>query len=135
MIVEAESEKLHQLLTQRQKLDKSLTAAADERIAACAFVEQTAGVRTADLRALSSFTLGLEVRTQTLIEALRRTDKQIEEQRKRLLKAEQDERSVSKLRAKRLTEWTLQTEREIEALAQEFWLLSHTRNPEGQKSC
>jgi flagellar biosynthesis chaperone FliJ len=135
VIAEAESEKLQLLLMQRQKLEKSLAAAGEERIAARSFVQQTQGVRTADLRALSSFTIGLEARTQTLTEALRRTDTQIEEQRKRLLKAEQDERSLSKLRAKRLKEWTLQNEREIEVTAQELWLLSHTKDTEGQKSC
>lgn len=135
MIVEAESEKVHQLLVQRKKLENSLAAASEERIVAYAFVQQAEGVCSSDLRALSSFTLGLEVRTQTLSEALHRIDKQLEEQRKRLLKAEQDERSVSKLKARRLAEWNLQAEREIETMAQELWLLSHTRNTEGQKSC
>ncbi len=135
MIVEAETEKLHQLLAQRLKIEKSLAAVREERIHACAFVQQKAGVGSADLRALSSFMLGLEARTQTLSQALRRTDKQVEEQRQRLLKAEQDERSLDKLKAKQLAEWNLQAEREIEATAQELWLLSHTRNKEGQKHC
>ncbi len=135
MAVEAETEKIRQLLAQRQKLEKSLEAASEERTGACSFVQQAEGVRGTDLRALSSFTLGLEARTQMLSEALQRMDKQIQEQRKRLLKAEQEERSLSKLRAKQLTEWTLQANREIETTAQELWLFSHTRNREGQKSC
>jgi flagellar biosynthesis chaperone FliJ len=131
MAVETESEKLSHLLLQRQKLEKSLLAASEERIAAYSFVRQPEGVRSADLRTLSSFILGLEARTQTLSEALRRVDKEIQEQRKHVLKAEQDERSLDKLRAKRLMEWNLEAAREIENTAQELWLLSHTRNTEG----
>jgi flagellar export protein FliJ len=131
MAVEAETEKIQQSLVQRQTLEKSLAALSEERMNACTFVQQTEGVRSTDLRALSSFTLGLEARTQMLSEALRRIDKQIEEQRARLLKAQQDERSVRKLKSKRLAEWNLRAEHEIETTAQELWLLSHTRNTEG----
>lgn len=127
---ENESERLRHLLLQRQKLENSLTAAREERIAAYASIQQPDGVRSADLRALSSFLLGLEARTQILSEALGRAEKQIVEQRKRLLKAEQDERSLDKLRAKQLTTWNLQAALEIEKTAQELWLLSHTRNTE-----
>jgi flagellar export protein FliJ len=130
MAAETESEKLHNLLLQRQKLENSLTAACEERIAAYASIQQLDGVRSADLRALSSFILGLEARAQTLSEALGRVERQIVEQRKRLLKAEQDKRSLDKLRSKQLTEWNLHTAREIENTTQELWLLSHTRNTE-----
>lgn len=130
MAAEAESEKLRNLMLQRQKLENSLTTVGEERIAACASVQRPDGVRSADLRTLSSFILGLEARTRTLSDALRRLDIQIAEQRKRLLRAEQDELSLDKLRTKRLTEWNLQSAREIENTAQELWLLSHTRNTE-----
>ncbi len=132
--VETETEKLHHFLSERQKQVKSLAAVREERIQASAFVQQTGGVRAADLRALSSFTVGLEARVQTLSHSLCRLDQQIEEQRKRLLNAERDERVLSKLKAKRLTEWNLQAEREIETTAQELWLLSYTRNREGEES-
>lgn len=130
MAAEAESEKLRNLMLQRQKLENSLTAAAQERIAACSSIQQPDGIRSTDLRALSSFILGIEARTQALSTALGRAENQIVEQRKRLLKIEQDERSLGKLRSKRLSEWNLQAAREIENTAQELWLLSHTRNTE-----
>ena len=130
MAAEAEREKLRNLLLQRQKLENSLTAVGEERIAACGSVQQPDGVTSADLRVLSSFILGLEARTHTLSEALRRVDIQTVEQQKRLLKAEQSERSLDKLRSKQLTEWNLHAALEIENTAQELWLLSHTRNTE-----
>ena len=130
MAAEAESEKLRNLMLQRQKLENSLKTVGEERVAASASVQRPDGVRSVDLRALSSFILGLEARTRTLSEALCRVNIQITEQRKRLLRAEQDERSLDKLRAKRLTEWELNSAREIENTAQELWLLSHTRNTE-----
>jgi hypothetical protein len=51
------------------------------------------------------------------------------------LKAERDERCVQKLRDKRLAQWTARVQHEIEATAQELWLISHTRDKEGPKSC
>ncbi len=128
MRVESEKARLQDLIAHRKRLEKAIAAAREERAQASAFVHSSSEPLAGDLRALSLFTLGLETRSNTLLEAIGRLDRSIAEQQQRLLKAEQDQRCVSKLRAKRLSEWNLQAEREIEATAQELWLFSHTTN-------
>lgn len=134
MRVEAETAKLQQLLGQQKRLENSLVNLKSERTEAAAFVHSAANPAGQDLRALSLFTLGLEARTRTVKEALAQVSELAEEQRKRLLEAERDERSLSKLRTKRFEEWRLQSEREIEASAQELWLFSHTKTKEDPSS-
>ncbi len=126
--VESETARLQNLFAQRKRLEQSLASIHQERVSASAFVQAEQAPSPGDLRALSLFTLGLEARTKTVREALTRADKSIAEQKQRLLKAEQDERALAKLRAKRLAEWELRAQREIETTAQELWLFSHTKN-------
>lgn len=128
MRVESETARLQDLFTQRKRLEQSLTSIREERTEASAFVQAAQPPSAGDLRALSLFTLGLEARTKTVREGLSRSERSITEQKQRLMKAEQDERALSKLRAKRFAEWESQAQREIETTAQELWLLSHTTN-------
>ncbi len=130
MRVDAESAKLQQLLGQQKRLENSLAGLQSERTSAAAFVHSVANPAAQDLRALSLFTIGLEARSRTVKEALAEMTELVEEQKKRLLEAERDARSLSKLRAKRFEEWRLHAEREIEATAQELWLFSHTKSKE-----
>ncbi len=128
MRVESETARLQDLFAQRKRLEQSLASIREERVSASAFVQAAQAPLAADLRALSLFTLGLEARTKTVREALSRAEKSITDQKQRLMKAEQDEQALSKLRAKRLAEWETQAQREIEITAQELWLFSHTTN-------
>ncbi len=124
--VETEFGRLQELIAQRNRVIKSLDSVGEERAEASAFVQHAQNPQSTDLRALSLFTLGLAARTKTLEQALAQNDSFILDQKNRLLKAQQDERSLSKLREKRLAEWNLAAEREIENTAQELWLFSHT---------
>ena len=124
--VETEFGRLQELMGQRKRLVQSLDSVTEERAEASLFVQQALSPQSTELRALSLFTLGLAARSKTLEQALVRNESSILEQKGRLLKAQQDERSLSKLREKRLTEWNLSAEREIENTAQEVWLFSHT---------
>ncbi len=126
MRVESETARLQDLFTQRKRLEQSLTSIREERTKASSFVQAAQPPSAGDLRALSLFTLGLEARTKTVREGLDRAEKSITEQKQRLMRAEQDERALSKLREKRLAEWESQAQREIETTSQELWLLSHT---------
>lgn len=130
---EAETAKLHDLNLQRNRLLRSIEAAREERLEASSFVHNQSGVPGADLRALSSFTLGVEARRKALENTLLRIDQMLHDQRQRLVKAEQNERSLSKLRETRLAEWRRDLDRETEISAQELWLFSHTTDKEGNK--
>lgn len=131
--VEAETAKLHDLNLQRNRLLQSIAAARQERLEASSFVQNQSGVPGADLRALSSFTLGVEARRKALENTLLRIEQMLQDQRQRLVKAEQNERSLSKLRETRLAEWRREFDRETEISAQELWLFSHTTDKEGNK--
>jgi flagellar export protein FliJ len=128
MRVESETTRLQDLFAQRKRLEQSLASIGEERMEASAFIQAAQTPSTGDLRALSLFTLGLEARSKTVREGLIRAEKSIAEQKQRLMKAEQDERALFKLREKRFAEWQSQAQREIEATAQELWLFSHTTN-------
>ena len=128
--VETEFSRLQELTAHRNRLVKSLTSVGEERAEASKFVQQTENPQSTDFRALSLFTLGLNARTKNLEQALAQNEGLIAEQKIRLTKAQQDERSLSKLREKRFAEWNLAAEREIENTAQELWLFSHTTSKE-----
>ena len=74
--------------------------------------------------------VGWEARKAAIAQAIDDHERQTCSQRMQVLRAEQDERALSKLRSRRFAEWTLQLERETETNAQELWLFSHTRDRE-----
>lgn len=127
MRLETETARLQELLAQKHRLERSLADLREEGLAAFTFVEGAPNAGSQDLRALSLFGIGVTSRARTTEEAIERISTLITEQRERLLEAERAERVLSKLRTKRLGEWDLQNQREIEATAQELWLFSHTR--------
>ena len=127
---EAERSRLQDLFGQRQKLEKLLAAVDEDRREATGFVQEADQPAAADLRALSSFMVGINSRARMIAEAAMKIERQISDQKIRLCKAEQDERCLNKLRARRYAEWKRQAEREIDATAQELWRCSHTTSRE-----
>ena len=134
MRVEAERARLQELIAQGHRLQKSLVSIEEERQEAAIFTQQSAALRGEHFRALSSFMVGWEGRKSAITRAIDQHERQIDQQKGRLLRSEQDERCLSKLRERRFGEWKDQVEREIEATAQELWLFSHTTNREDPKS-
>jgi flagellar export protein FliJ len=126
--VESETAKLTDLNRQLQHLQRSIVAAEEERKQACAFVQDRPVIQSADLRALSSFALGVEARVSSLKEALDKMESRVQDQQLVLRKAQQNERALERLRSRRLSNWRVQLERETEATAQELWLYSHTKH-------
>ncbi len=127
---DAETAKLQELFNHKRRFEILLSALQQERADASASIQQAPHTGAGDLRALSAFTLGLEARARTLREAIARNEVQTAEQKKRVIRAQQDELSLKKLREKRHSEWMAEAEREIENTAQELWLCSHTKNKE-----
>jgi flagellar export protein FliJ len=124
--VDAEKTRLQELVATHKRLENSLASLREERSAASAFVQGAPDTAAHDLRALSLFMLGLQSRANVLGEEISKLVHQIEQQKQQLLSAERDERVLSKLHDKRLAEWKLATQREIELTAQELWLFTHT---------
>jgi flagellar biosynthesis chaperone FliJ len=129
--VEAETAKLAGLNEQLQQLRRSLAEAQQQRKQACAFVQGEPMIQSADLRALSSFTLGIEARVNSLKEALVKMEQRVYDQQLLLRKAEQNEGALNRLRARGLSAWRVRFDRETEATAQELWLYSHTTDRDG----
>jgi hypothetical protein len=129
--VEAETAKLAGLNEQLQQLRRSFAAALEERKQACAFIQREPIIQSADLRALSSLTLGVEARVNSLNEALVKMEQRVHDQQLLLCKAEQNERTLNRLRSRGLSAWRVRFDRETEATAQELWLYSHTTDRDG----
>ena len=127
---ESARHRLQELIAQQKRLENSRTALDEERAAAAEFVRSANEPAAQDLRALSLFSLGLQGRRKALEEAIADITAQIAEQRRHLLAAEREERSILKLRDKRFAEWNLKVMREIETTSQELWLLAHTTSME-----
>jgi flagellar protein FliJ len=130
---ELERAKYQQLQLEKTRLERALQSAQEERLEASVFVHSDRAVYSADLRALSAFAIGIETRRKTLENALGRIQYALGQQRQKLLTAEQNEKSLEKLREKRLQEWHRDFERETEITAQELWLFSHTTEKDGSK--
>lgn len=81
-----------------------------------------------ELQALAAFQK--EMKTQRVALKARRVqcEAQIQEQRKRLLKARRDFRVLEKLKEQRWKSWTYLTEREIEATAAEAYISKWIRS-------
>jgi hypothetical protein len=124
-----EREKLNQLLAERARLEQSLASVAEERAEAHAFVRRREGAGSEDLRALSAFLLGSNARAAALRGSIERLEESIAGQRARVLRADRNERLLVKLKEKKLAEWRIETERELETLAQESWLAVHRQSP------
>jgi hypothetical protein len=129
--VEAETAKLAGLNERLQQLRRSLAAAQEEQKQAYTFVQGEPMIQSVDVRVLSSFTLGIEARVNSLKEALVKMEQRIHDQQLLLCKAEQNERALNKLRFRGLSAWSVQFDRETEAAAQELWLYSHTTDKDG----
>ncbi len=79
-----------------------------------------------EVAALTGFRSRIQNQRAKLKEACTRIEREIDEQRKRLLKARQDHRMLDKLREKRRAEWTYLNDRELEAIANESYLAQWT---------
>lgn len=79
-----------------------------------------------ELSSLTGFRKRVQDQRRALQQACARLERDIDEQRKKLLKARQDHRVLEKLREKRHTEWVYLNDREIENLAAEVYLAQWT---------
>jgi flagellar export protein FliJ len=80
-----------------------------------------------DLQALAAFQLRMKNERGSLKAARLQLEKQVAEQRTRLLKARRDFRVLEKLREKRWKEWQYLADREIEDVAAEAYLAKWAR--------
>lgn len=124
--LQIERGKLSALLAEEARLNDSLDNLARERSAAvqCLAKEQLFSL---DLRSLSSYLVGAELRANILRDQIRKNSQLVVGQRERLVEAERNLKLLVKLRQKQQVEWKAGLEREIEANAEESWLAVNFR--------
>ena len=120
--LKAEQGELSRLLAEEQRLQNSLHSIGNERREAIAYIQTTDSVTNTDLRALSGFLLGADNRVAGIRDAIQKNKARIQQQRQRVLAADRKLRLLVKLREKKHGEWVRETDRQLEASAQESWL-------------
>ncbi len=120
-----EREKMSQALADVARCEQALAALIAERAEAIEFVKRQPGAGNTELRALSSYLLGYEKRLQQVKKALEAARVKAAEQRQRVIAADRDERLILKLKQKKLAEWQVAADHEMETLAQESWNALH----------
>jgi flagellar export protein FliJ len=117
-----EKDKLHQLLAEAARLERSLASVNEERAEAVDFVRNRPEGSGAELRSLSAFLVGSDARATALRESIQRLGEAIAAQQARARVADRNERQLVKLKDKQLADWRAENDRELEILAHEAWL-------------
>jgi flagellar export protein FliJ len=125
--LQAEQLKLQRLIAEEQQLGNSLLALTTEQNAARTAFHPSASVAAADLRALSSFLVGMELASARLAEQIAAKQRVVEEQRSHVIAAERNVKLLEKLKAQRFAEWNHELDLQLETLAQEVWTSAHIR--------
>lgn len=81
-----------------------------------------------EFRALAAFQLRLRHERLSLLASRRNFEKLLAEQRKRLLKARKDCKTVENLKERRKTAWTYLNDRELETMAAESYISKWARS-------
>ena len=121
----AERDKLGQALAEIARIERAIASLAAERAAAIEFVKNEPGAGSAELRALSAYLLAYQSRVAELQKSLEVARLRAEEQRRRVIAADRDERLLIKLKAKQRAAWQAAADHELEILAQESWNAVH----------
>jgi flagellar export protein FliJ len=89
-------------------------------------------VKGSEFRALASFQVRLRSERLTLQKSRRLLEGQIDEQRKLLIKARKECKTVENLKEKRMQQWSYLHDRELENTAAESYISSWVRSNSGQ---
>ena len=122
-----EEAELRRIGAQAVALERAAVSLDEARTAAENGVRLLTPISGSDLKALAAYRLTAEKRRQMLLEKLIETQKQVVAQRGRLMEARRKHRLVEKLRERRLTEWTMESNREIEQNAADSYLAKFNR--------
>jgi flagellar export protein FliJ len=124
--LEIERSRLEALVAERRRAEEDLAQLSDERAAA----DKLLGSETVEgqaLAALDAHRYSLERAAGRLRAARADCERRIAAQRATVLAAERQVRLLEKLKERRLAEWRLENDRELEALASETFLAKWVR--------
>ena len=126
--METEQARLDELLLRESQLLQSLEDTSRDRAQSETGLLRSKSLDAADLAALDTYLRALHHQKRRLEKALAETRQAIDRQRQILTIAMRDYRLIEKLKDRRLEEWRLQFERELEAEATELHLAKRSRS-------
>ena len=124
---ELEKGKLQSLKSTSERLDQYRAATTKRIEDARTFVEQSEATMSEDLSALSTFESHMRRAITTIGRQREQLDRQITEQRDRVVEAERKVKLLEKLEARQLSGWTICRDKELEELAADSYLARLTR--------
>jgi hypothetical protein len=119
---EIERVMLQKLTTLQQKLIAARLAVVEETEGAAMHVKGASSIYGDDLRALALFERHSQRKLAGLEKQQRETGQQIAQQQARVREAERNVKLLENLKSKRLTEWSAQSNQELEELAADAYL-------------
>jgi flagellar export protein FliJ len=119
--LQQERETLARTSAAEQNAQSTLDAFHRERDTAREAMRMDAVIDGSELRSLSAYLTGCEPREHVLMRRLAVAQRAVGEQRQRTLEAERRVRLIEKLETRQLAEWTQETDRAMESVAQETW--------------
>src|SRR5579884_3110970 len=120
-----EQEKLSRAIAEETTVKRAIADLHRERALARETINSGGEISSADLRALSAFLLACDSREQALAQQLTVKRRQVAAQRAHLVEADRRLRLVEKLRERQFAEWSLATDRQLAAAAEETWAAVH----------
>ena len=119
---ELERSRLQGLLAQVRRIDDEKESCASQAVDARNQVTRSASVSGEELSALSAFERHIRNRTALLDQERHETQLQVRRQQTIVIEAERTVKLLLKLRQRKLTIWSLEEQKELEALAAESYL-------------
>ena len=123
--LQLERVKLQSLLEEQQRLTRDLHVLAEERKSAVSGLQSLPELQAFDLRSISAYLVGAEIRATQLQEQLTKRKVLANQQRERVMDAELQVRLLEKLREKKKTEWQIAFDKDLENNAAEAWLAAN----------
>lgn len=123
--LQLERVKLQGLLAEQARLNRDLKALQDERNDAVSGLQSLPKLEAFDLRSLSAYLVGAEIRGNQLREQLAKRTALVQKQQARVVDAELQVKLLDKLKDKKRSTWQAEYERDLEANAAEAWLAAH----------
>lgn len=118
-LLETEQARLNEKLAQLRAVEAGIEALNSTRRSEERRLHGASALEAGELQSLAAFLRAAAIRLLRLEEARITAAKALEEQRERVLKARREHRLLERLRDRRLAEWKLDFERELQQTADE----------------
>ena len=123
--LQLERAKLQSLLAEQNRISRDLKALLEERSGAVGGLQSLPKLEAFDLRSLSAYLVGADLRANHLHEQLAKRTALVQKQQARVVQAELQVKLLEKLKDKKKSAWQIEYEKDVELNAAEAWLAAH----------